>query len=68
MCVLGVPSGRGLDPDVMQVLSAYTARRDQSMLLIAEAAIAPFLSQDADERREAAITEPERRPLRLRRS
>jgi predicted transcriptional regulator len=44
-----------LDPDVMQGLSAYAARREQSMSLIAEAAIASFLSPDADERKEAAI-------------
>ena len=45
-----------LDPDVMQALSAYAARREQSMSLIAEAAIASFLSLDADERRETAIS------------
>ena len=44
-----------LDPALMQGLSAYAARREQSMSLIAEAAIASFLSPDADERREAAI-------------
>ncbi|MCP1850088.1 MULTISPECIES: CopG family transcriptional regulator [unclassified Bradyrhizobium] len=44
-----------LDPDVMKTLSAYAARREQSMSLIAEAAIASFLSPDADERREAAV-------------
>jgi predicted transcriptional regulator len=44
-----------LDQDVMQALSTYAARREQSMSLIAEAAIASFLSPDADERREAAI-------------
>jgi predicted transcriptional regulator len=44
-----------LAPDVMQALSVYAARRDQSMSLIAEAAIASFLSPDADERKEAAI-------------
>ncbi len=44
-----------LDPEVMRNLSAYAARREQSMSLIAEAAIASFLSPDADERREAAI-------------
>ncbi|WP_225709582.1 CopG family transcriptional regulator [Bradyrhizobium cenepequi] len=44
-----------LDPDVMTTLSAYAARREQSLSLIAEAAIASFLSPDADERREAAI-------------
>lgn len=44
-----------LDPDVMKTLSAYAARREQSLSLIAEAAIASFLSPDSDERREAAI-------------
>ncbi|MET4218845.1 putative transcriptional regulator [Bradyrhizobium sp. LB14.3] len=44
-----------LDPDVMKTLSAYAVRREQSMSLIAEAAIASFLSPDVDERREAAI-------------
>ncbi|MCK1349200.1 putative transcriptional regulator [Bradyrhizobium sp. GM0.4] len=44
-----------LDPDVMKSLSAYAARREQPMSLIAEAAIASFMSPDADERREAAI-------------
>ena len=44
-----------LDPEVMKTLSTYAARREQSMSLIAEAAIASFLSPDADERREAAI-------------
>jgi predicted transcriptional regulator len=44
-----------LDPDVMKTLSAYAARREQSLSLIAEAAIASFLSPDADERREAAV-------------
>src|SRR5882762_6013740 len=43
-----------LDPDVMKTLSAYAARREQPLSLIAEAAIASFLSPDADERREAA--------------
>lgn len=44
-----------LDPNVMKTLSAYAVRREQSMSLIAEAAIASSLSPDADERREAAI-------------
>ena len=44
-----------LDPDLMRSLADYAARRDQSRSLIAEAAIASFLSPDADERREAAI-------------
>jgi predicted transcriptional regulator len=44
-----------LDPEVMKTLSAYAARREQPMSLISEAAIASFLSPDADERREAAI-------------
>lgn len=45
-----------LDPDVMKVLAGYAARRDQSRSLIAEAAIASFLSPDAAERQEAATT------------
>lgn len=60
-----------LDPDVMKTLSAYAARREQSMSLIAEAAIASFLSPDADERREAAIAkrldQADRRIARLER-
>lgn len=44
-----------LEPDVMKALSSYAARCEQSLSLIAEAAIASFLSPDADERREAAI-------------
>lgn len=60
-----------LDPDVMQSLSTYAARRDQSMSLIAEAAIASFLSPDADERREAAtakrLDQQDRRLARLER-
>jgi hypothetical protein len=45
-----------LDQDVMKMLSDYTARRDLSQSLVVEAAVASFLSPDADERREAAIT------------
>ena len=45
-----------LDPDIMKALTAYAARRDQSRSLIAEAAIASFLSPDAAERQEAATT------------
>lgn len=44
-----------LDPNVMKALSAYATRREQPLSLIAEAAIASFLSPDADEQREAAI-------------
>lgn len=44
-----------LDPDVMNALADYSAKRDVSLSLIAEAAIASFLSPDADERKEAAI-------------
>src|SRR3546814_13951454 len=40
----------------MKALTAYAARRDQSRSLIAEAAIASFLSPDAAERQEAATT------------
>lgn len=45
-----------LDPAVMRSLADFAARRDRSRSLVAEAAIASFLSPDADERREAAIT------------
>jgi len=45
-----------LDPDIMQSLMAYAARREQSRSLIAEAAIASFLSPDAAERQEAVVT------------
>jgi len=45
-----------LDPDVMKALMDYAARRDQSRSLIADAAIASFLSPDAAERQEAATT------------
>lgn len=45
-----------LEPDVMNALADYAARREVSMSLIAEAAIASFLSPDAEERKEAAIT------------
>ena len=45
-----------LDPELMEALAAYADRREQSRSLIAEAAIASFLSPDADEAREAALT------------
>jgi len=45
-----------LDPDIMKALATYAARRDQSRSLIAEAAIACFLSPDAAERQEATTT------------
>lgn len=45
-----------LDPEVMKALAGYAARRDQSRSLIAEAAIASFLSPDTAERQEAATT------------
>lgn len=44
-----------LDPEIMKMLVEFAARRGQSRSMIAEAAIASFLSPDADERREAAI-------------
>lgn len=44
-----------LDPDLKRQLQDFAERRGQSGSLIAEAAIASFLSPDADERREAAI-------------
>jgi predicted transcriptional regulator len=44
-----------LDPELMRLLADFADRRQQSRSLIAEAAIASFLSPDADERQEAAI-------------
>ena len=44
-----------LDPELMRARAAYADRRDKSRSLVAEAAIASFLSPDADEQREAAI-------------
>lgn len=44
-----------LDPDVMTKLADYAARRSHSQSLVAEAAIASFLSPDAADRREAAL-------------
>jgi len=45
-----------LEPDIMKALAEYAARRNQSRSLVAEAAIASFLSPDAAERQEAAMT------------
>jgi predicted transcriptional regulator len=45
-----------VEPAVMARLVEHAARRDQSRSLIAEAAIESFLSPDAAERKEAAIT------------
>ena len=44
-----------LDPEVMEMLTEFAARRDRSRSLIAEAAIASFLSPDDAERREAVV-------------
>lgn len=45
-----------LDREIMVALADYAARRDHSRSLVAEAAIASFLSPDAAERHEAATT------------
>lgn len=45
-----------LDPGIMGRLAEHAARRDHSRSLVAEAAIESFLSPDAAERQEAAIT------------
>lgn len=45
-----------LDPEIMKALAEYAARRSHSRSLVAEAAIASFLSPDAAERQEAATT------------
>jgi predicted transcriptional regulator len=45
-----------LDPEITRMLTDFAGRRGQPQSTIAEAAIASFLSPDADERLEAAIT------------
>lgn len=45
-----------LEPAILADLADYAARRDLSRSLVAEAAIASFLSPDAAERQEAATT------------
>jgi hypothetical protein len=45
-----------LDPNIMTMLVDHAARRDQSQSMIAEAAIASFLSPDDAERREAIVS------------
>ena len=53
------------------MLADYAAHRDLSQSLVVEAAIASFLSPDADERREAAVAKRleqiDRRMIRLER-
>ena len=44
-----------LDPDIEAALADFAARRDRSQSMIAEAAIASFLSPDDAERREAVV-------------
>src|ERR1700752_256190 len=45
-----------LDPEIFASLEAYTTRQGKPKSLVAEAAIASFLSPDDYDRREAAIT------------
>lgn len=60
-----------LEPAIQGMLADYAARRSLSQSLVAEAAIASFLSPDAAERREAAIAkrldQVDRRMARLER-
>ena len=60
-----------LDPPIHGQLADYAARRSLSQSLVAEAAIASFLSPDAAEQREAAIAkrldQADRRMARLER-
>ena len=44
-----------LDPDLTAALADFAARRDRSQSMIAEAAIASFVSPDVAERREAIV-------------
>ena len=45
-----------LEPKLLDALTAHATRRDLSLSVVAEAAIASFLSPDADERREASMS------------
>lgn len=45
-----------LDPELMRLLADFADRREKSRSIIAEAAIASFLSPDADQRQEAVLT------------
>lgn len=45
-----------LEPELMDALATFADKRDRSRSLVAEAAIASFLSPDADEQREAATS------------
>lgn len=45
-----------LDPAVMAQLSAYAARRNKSLSLVAEAAVASFLSPDGPDKLEEAFS------------
>lgn len=44
-----------LEPQIMKALEAYADRRDRSLSLVAEAAIASFITPDESERQEAAL-------------
>lgn len=44
-----------LDPELLLLLADFAERRGRSRSLVAEAAIASFLTPDADERHEAAM-------------
>lgn len=45
-----------LDPETLRLLEAFAAQRGKSKSLVAETAITSFLTPDAAERHEAAIT------------
>lgn len=54
-----------LDPETFKTLEAFAQRRGQPKSLVAEAAIAAFLSPDDSDRREAAIAKRLDRVARL---
>ena len=54
-----------LDPSTLRSLEAFASKRGQPKSLIAEAAIASFLSPDDSDRREAAITKRLERVVRV---
>ena len=54
-----------LDPSTLRSLEAFASRRSQPKSLVAEAAIASFLSPDASDQREAAIAKRLDRVVRV---
>src|SRR5258705_1441912 len=54
-----------LDPEIFANLEAYATRQGKPKSLVAEAAIASFLSPDDSDRREGAVAKPPGRVVRV---